>query len=229
MKKSLMPLILIALFLYSLSRWTGVMTENPLSYNLLAAGNFISLLCLILASLYGMIVMKNGTKKVSEEEEDMWRISLERHSCNAVLWTQAAFTVSFVTLIIGFMLVRDSHPIIALYALGLFAASFLGFMFTRYLTRYANPEFVFPDPNSPDYHEEVFNRFDDGEKHLMLKGLYRLYKWIIMLLVLLGFGLMFYSILSGKSQLISIIGIGCILLFVQTYFTLSLKPKKESF
>lgn len=48
------------------------------------------------------------------------------------------------------------------------------------------------------------------------------------MLMSLGFILMIYSAYSGKSQLISIIGIGFILLFIQVYYSLSLKPKKAN-
>ena len=93
-----------------------------------------------------------------------------------------------------------------------------GVVIGTYLMRYTHPEFRLPDPQSPTYQQELFDSYDDGEKYLMLKTLYKLYFWIIILLILLGIGLMFYSIFTGQSQLISIIGIGCILLFVQTYY-----------
>ena len=60
----------------------------------------------------------------------------------------------------------------------------------------------------------------------MLKGLYKLYAFVIWGLVILAFGLMFYSVFTGDSQLVSIIGIGVLLMLVQVSYTISLKPSK---
>lgn len=229
MKKIVLPFILLSIFLYSLSNWVGVIREQTATYNLLVLSNFICLLCLIIASIYGMSARSIGEKKVDFEEEDERQLSIERKAYDTVLWTQAALTISFVSIIAGFMLVRDLHPEIVSYAILLSILSFVGLGMVYYLNRYTNPEYKLPDPKSPTYQQELFDSYDDGEKHLMLKGLYKLYYWIITLLVFLSFGLMFYSIFTKQSQLISIIGIGCILLFVQTYYALSLKPKKSAF
>ncbi|MBY0097941.1 hypothetical protein [Mesobacillus maritimus] len=74
--------------------------------------------------------------------------------------------------------------------------------------------------------QEVFDQFDDGEKYVILKGLYKLHSFIIWGLVLLASALMFYSAFTGHSQVISIIGIGILLLLIQVIFTTSLKPTK---
>ena len=94
------------------------------------------------------------------------------------------------------------------------------------ITRITNPTFKFPDPQSKKYNQEFFDQFDDGEKYVILKGLYKLYSIVTWGLVLLAAALMFYSAFSGNSQLISIVGIGVLLLFIQVSYTISLKPSK---
>lgn len=225
MMRFFLPTTLLAIFLYSLSKWIGVVSSGTTVYNSLMFANFACLLCLIFASFYGLIVQTNGEKKVSFEEEDEWKLSIERKAYNTIIWTQVAFSISFVTFIAAFMLVRDTHPKVALFAVILFISSFLGLIITTYLVRYTHPEFKLADPNSPTYQQELFDSYDDGEKYVMLRGLYKLYYWMNILLVLLGLGLMYYSIFTKQSQLIAIIGIGCILFFIQTYYSLSLKPK----
>jgi|SRR5690625_846617 len=229
MKKFFLPITLTAIFLYALSNWLGIVSSGTIVYNLLILANFACLLSLSIASIYGLIVQINVEKKVSAEEEDEWQLSIERTVYSSLIWIQVAFSISFVTFISAFMLVRDTYPKVALYAILLYICSFFGWVLITYLSRYTHPEFKLPDPNSPTYQQELFDSYDDGEKHLMLKGLYKLYYWMNVLLILLGFGLMYYSIFSGESQLVAIIGIGCILLFTQTYYTLSLKPKKTIF
>lgn len=60
----------------------------------------------------------------------------------------------------------------------------------------------------------------------MLKGLYNLYQIFTWGLVLLAFCLMFYSAITGNSQLVSIIGIGILLMLIQVSYTISLIPSK---
>lgn len=227
MKKLLLPIVLISIFLYSLSGWLGILKEQTVTYNMIFMTNMICLLCLIIANMYSVFVQVKGKKQVDLEDEDEWRLSLERATYATISWIQVAFSISFVAFLAGFMLVRDSNPKVAFYAIVLFVSSLIALVIGTYLIRYTHPEFKLPDPQSPTYQQELFDSYDDGEKYLMLKSLYKLYFWIISLLILLGIGLMFYSIFTGQSQLISIIGIGCMLLFVQTYYSMSLKPKKS--
>ena len=189
----------------------------------------ICILCLIIANMYSVFVQVNGKKQVDfeDEDDDEWRLSLERATYAAISWIQAAFSISFVAFLTGFMLVRDSNPMVTFYAIVLFMSLFIALVIVTYLVRYTHPEFKLPDPQSPTYQQELFDSYDDGEKYLMLKSLYKLYFWINILLILLGIGLMLYSVFTGQSQLNSIIGIGCILLFVQTYYSISLKPQKS--
>lgn len=226
MKKLLLPIVLISIFLYSLSGWLGILNEQTVTYNMIFMANMICLLCLIIANMYSVFVQVKGKKQVDFEDEDDWRLSLERATYAAISWIQVALSISFVAFLAGFMLLRDSNPKVAFYAIVLFVSSVIALIIGTYLIRFTHPEFKLPNPQSPTYQQELFDSYDDGEKYLMLKGLYKLYFWIIILLALLGIALMFYSIFSGKSQLISIIGIGCILLFVQIYYSMSLKPKK---
>lgn len=88
------------------------------------------------------------------------------------------------------------------------------------------PNYSPPVPNTKEPVLDSLNMYDDGQKYLLLKSLYKLYFLIIFLLVLLIFGLMYYSILSGNNQTVSIIGIGVILLISLSIFTNSLKPQK---
>lgn len=104
--------------------------------------------------------------------------------------------------------------------------SFLSLFPSEKIVSITNPNFNFPNPQSKNYEQEYFNQFDDGEKYVMLKGLYQLYSLVTRGLVILAFILMFYSALTGDSQLVGIIGIGILLLLIQVSYTISLKPNK---
>ena len=226
MKKFGVPLIFVVILFYILKEFTSGYDQRSLTPNLLFVANIVSLICLTIASMYSAYIKHLSERPVSIQDEDEIQLTMERKSYSVVIWIQVALSVSFITLLVGFLLVRHSYPFIALYAIVLFVVSLIALVLATYLMRFTHPEFKLPDPKSPTYQQELFDSYDDGEKYIMLKSLYKLYYLIIAILGFLAFGLMFYSAFTGDSQLISIIGIGAILLFVQIYYSISLKPKR---
>ena len=155
-------------------------------------------------------------------DEDIYFNQLERRSYNASYFACTAFVIAFITLVIGFILVRDSHPMIALLSFILWTGSLFSSNFKMF-------EFLFPNYKIPDRKDTVVDTldiYDDGQKHKLLITLYKLYFTTILLFILLAFALMFYSIFSGNNQIVSIIGIGIILLILFNGLSGSLKPAK---
>ncbi|MEC2077189.1 hypothetical protein [Metabacillus fastidiosus] len=183
MKKLILPIALTAIFLYSLSGWLGVFKEKTIIYNIFFILNIVCLICLIIASIYGSFIQIRSGKQVSFEKEDDWQLSLEHAAYIGITWIQVAFSISFIAFITSFVLIRDSHPKIVLYAMLLFTLSLITLTIATYLIRYTRPEFKLPDPKSHTYQQELFdisdqglfNMYDDGEKYIMLKNLYKLY------------------------------------------------------
>lgn len=226
MKKFGVPLILLVILIYILKEFTIGYDQRGVTPNLIIVANIVSFISLTIASMYNAYINHLSERPVSIQDEDTLQLTIERKSYSVVIWLQIALSVSFITLLVGFLLLRHSYPMIALYAIVLFVFSLVALVLATYLMRFTHPEFKLPDPKSPTYQLELFDSYDDGEKYIMLKSLYKLYYLIIAVLGFLAFGLMFYSAFTGDSQLISIIGIGAILLFVQIYYSISLKPKR---
>ncbi len=226
MKKIGVPLIYLVILFYILKKFTSGYDQRSVTPNLLFAANIVSFICLTIANIYNAYIKYLSERSVLIQDKDDIQLTLERKSYSVVIWIQVSLSISFITLLIGFLLVRDSYASIAFYAAVLFIVSIIALGLSMSLMRFTHPEFKLPNPTSPTYQQELFDSFDDGEKYMMLKSLYKLYFLIIGALVLLAFGLMYYSAFTGDSQLISIIGIGAILLFVQTYYSISLKPKR---
>ena len=226
MKKFGVPLILLVILIYILKEFTIGYDQRGVTPNLIIVANIVSFISLTIASMYNAYINHLSERPVSIQDEDTLQLTIERKSYSVVIWLQIALSVSFITLLVGFLLLRHSYPMIALYAIVLFVFSLVALVLATYLMRFTHPEFKLPDPKSPTYQLELFDSYDDGEKYIMLKSLYKLYYLIIAVLGFLAFGLMFYSAFTGDSQLISIIGIGAIILFVQIYYSISLKPKR---
>lgn len=221
MKSFSVPFILSAVLLYTLKEFTSGFSNRDLVPNLLFATNIISLTCLNITSIYSIYIKHLSMRSILLQEEDALLLTLERISYSAIIWIQISLSLSFVTLLVGFLLIRDSHPFIVFHSILLFIIAFVSLVLGTYLLRYMQPEFK----PSDTFNQDLFSSYNDEKKSVMLKSLYKLYFWMIALLVLLAFGLMIYSAFTTNTQIVSIIGIGVILLFVQLYYSTSLKSK----
>ena len=224
-----MILLLIALILTisSSKQLFNFYMNISLEENLLMFSNIFCGVCLIVVAIYKLYIERSLSVESQQSDEDLYLNKLERKSYNASYYVLIASVVSFLTFTIGFILLRESNPKVVLMAVVLSIISFCCFFVPgQKMMELTLPNYKITDVNSKDPIADTLDYYDDGLKHLMLKSFYKLYFSLILAFVLLIFALMFYSIFSGNSQIVSIIGIGIILLFLLITFTVSLKPKK---
>lgn len=221
-------MIRLAIFLtitfYSIQQLFNGYASAPLYENLLIISNIICGTCLLIAAIYSLYLERAVKKVVTHVDEDIYFNQLERRSYNASYFACTAFVIALITLVIGFILVRDSNPTIALTSFLLCTVSLFSINLKN--LEFLYPNMKFPDPNSKDTVVDTLDIYDDGQKHILLKSLYKLYFTTILLFIFLAFALMFYSIFSGNNQIVSIIGIGFILLILVNGLSGSLKPAK---
>jgi hypothetical protein len=219
-------LVYSAVFLYGLQQLASGFTNQSFEGNTMMMVNLLVIVCLIVARLLLHKAEQANLKKVDIELEDQHQLLLERKVYHAMTFSQIAVCLSFIALLVGFLLLRDTEPVIAFWSWVLSVIAFIDLFPSQKITEITNPTFKFPNPQSKNYSQEVFDQFDDGEKYVMLKSLYKLHSFIIWGLVLLASALMFYSVFTGHSQVISIIGIGILLLLIQVIYTTSIKPNR---
>ncbi|WP_107840702.1 DUF3169 family protein [Metasolibacillus meyeri] len=217
--------IYVLIMLYSLSKWVGQFTQQSTEANVLMLVNIIGVLALIIAELYYRKVGHGLQLTVDVEQEDNHLTKLESIAYSAMCYQQVALCLGFSVLVIGFILLRESNPQIVLMGFIIILLS-LFLMPNKKIMNLTNPNFTLPNPHSKNYYKELVNQYDDGQKHTMLHGLYLLHFLCSLGLVLLALGLMYYSVFSGNSQVISIVGIGVLLLCNQVGFAVILKPKQ---
>lgn len=219
-------LLVCGITIYNLQLFISGLSELSLSENALIASNIICGICLIVVAAYSIYIERALSSEISAVDEDVFYNRLERKSYTASYFYQSALVFCFMTLTIGFILVRDSNPEIPFVALILSLIALFFFIPSKKMLNLTYPNFKMPDKNSKGPFTEALNYYDDGQKHLLLKSLYKLYFSMIGAFIFLVFALMFYSIFSGNNQTVSIIGIGIILLFVLNALSMSLKPDK---
>ncbi|WP_240758502.1 DUF3169 family protein [Lysinibacillus sp. SGAir0095] len=221
-----MLVVYTLIFLYGLyelkSRFNGQVMEE----NLLYIVNLVIVFCLILARYKINNAVRGSLLEVESENEDDHHLELERRAYSAAVYIQVAFSLATVATLVGFILLRESQPDIVGVSAVLMVVSFFNLFPSDKIIKITNPTFTLPDPKSKNYQQEYFDQFDDGEKYVMLKGLYKIYSLVTWGLFILAIALMYYSVFSGNSQIISIIGIGIFFMLVQVSFTQSLKPNK---
>ena len=219
-------LVITAVMLYfNVQQFITINNAGLQEYSFIVC-NILCSICLFVLANYKLYIERGLSKQVLPDDEDVTFNKFERALYKASFFGLLAIVLSLVTLIISFITVRDSHPVIAGYSFLLCTISLFSYMIGP-----KSSELLFPNLNDNLMKqvtsvEETLEFYDDGQKHVMLKALYRLYFSVIMGLVLLMFFLMFYSIFSGVSQIISIIGIGILLLVMLIVFMMCLMPKK---
>lgn len=226
--------MIFLVMMFALTIYSGKMLWNgfenvPLEENLLMISNVVCCALLLIAAAYKYYIERSLSNEVLPIDEDLLLNKLERKSYTASYYVQSACVLSFMAFTIGFILSRESNPKIVLVAFVLCLLAAFGFFVPgQKMTELTHPNYKFPDPKSKDPVANTLEYYDDGQKHIMLKSLYKLYFSIIGAFILLIFSLMFYSIFSGNNQIVSMIGIGIILLFVLNALSMSLKPAKIS-
>ena len=219
-------LLVCGITIYNLQLLVSGLSELSLSENALIASNIICGICLIVVAAYSIYIERALSSEISAVDEDVFFNRLERKSYTASYFYQSALVFCFMTFTIGFILVRESNPEIPFVALILSLIALFFFIPKNNMVELIYPNFKIPDKNSKDPIAESLDFYDDGQKHLLLKSLYKLYFSIIGAFIFLVFALMYYSVFSGNNQTVSIIGIGIILLFVLNALSMSLKPDK---
>ncbi len=215
--------ICISITFYCIQQLFNGYANASLYENLLIISNIICASSLLIAAIYNLYLSQALKKDVTHIDEDIYFNQIERRSYNSSYFGGSAIVIAFITFVIGFILVRDSYPMIALLSLILFIVSLFPPSFNIFTFLF--PNYKLPDSNIKDT-VSTLDFYDDGQKHTLLKSLYKLYFTTILLFIFLAFALMFYSIFSGNSQIVSIIGIGIILLILVNGLSGSLKPAK---
>lgn len=188
--------------------------------------NIICGLFLMIAARYKRTIERSLSNAATNIDEDLYYNTLERKTYHASYYVQSAVVLSFLGFTTGFIFFRDSNPKLVLIAFVLCFLALFFFLPNPKMMTLTYPHYKIPDPKSKDPVADTLAYYDDGQKYLLLKSLYRLYFFILFAFVLLILGLMYYSIFSGNNQTVSILGIGVILLIMMNALSRSLKPAK---
>lgn len=181
----------------------------------------------IVILIYSFVKKKNLLKMHNDKNRAMDEDDYDIYRYNAVNDIVSATTIAVILSIIS-LAVQAVTPsivwIIILTVVLVFVSTFMNLKYSG-LLRIVYPERNFPEPGDKDYNKKLFESSDEGEIVIMANGLYK--SWILMTMLLFGslIVLIFYSLITGESQIFSIILIGFILIISQLKYAGEIREK----
>ena len=183
----------------------------------------VSILLLIF-SLFGYIKIKEEAKKqVSGDEEDERDKLQNKRYGDIVLAANVSMYFSLAMLALVATTVQHNAFVFISLALILVSLS-LGFVYLE-LVKTINPNRDIPTVNDKQFAKKLLEMSDEGERHIMLQGMYRAFTSINPLLFFAVLALIAYSIISGVSQLFGIFTILLILVIINAQYMLTIRKK----
>ncbi|SOC40819.1 DUF3169 family protein [Salinicoccus kekensis] len=165
-------------------------------------------------------VSKDYTKYMDMDSYDVYRY-------NKFNDIQVVDTLMMILALVsvGIFVILESHFLLTLIAV-------IAFLVTLWLTITHTglvgrlyPDRKLPKPGDKKYAEKLLAASDEGERHIMLNGLYKTHG-LIQVGLMIGIILMiFYSLLTGESQIFSIIVAGVLLILAQLKYSMEIREK----
>lgn len=179
---------------------------------------------LLLFSVVGYTKIKAEAKKsVRGEEEDEREVRQSKRYGDITLATSIAMYLSLAML--ALVAVTPQHNAFVFISLALVLISFSSNMIYSELAKMIYPHRNFPSVNDKHYAKKLMEMSDEGERYVMLQGMYKAFTSINLLLFFAVLALIGYSVISGVSQLFGIFSILFILIVINMQYILSIRNK----
>ncbi|ATP41488.1 hypothetical protein CSE16_16235 [Solibacillus sp. R5-41] len=177
--------------------------------------------------IFSLIRLATIKKKASQtlygEEEDLRDDWLYKKYSDVSLASSTALILSIVILCIG-VITEEVFPLIIISLILVFFSSIVSIM-TGNSMRYVYPDRNLPNQNDKNYMNKLLEAADEGERHIILNGLYSAYNLMYVLLIFALVLFMVYSVLTGESQLFSILVISLILISINAQYIFKVRSK----
>ncbi|WP_449538823.1 DUF3169 family protein [Ferdinandcohnia sp. Marseille-Q9671] len=179
---------------------------------------------LIALSLFRIQQIKSLNKQTfSGDEEDEVEDRKYKLAADYSLFTNSSFVFSI--LLLSLCLITDQNLLFKLAAIGLIIIAYFMIQYMTHFMKQSNPERNIPSASDPEYAQNFLNYADDGEKHVILDGLYRSYNLLNISLIIAITLSTVYSVTGDHSQTFSIILMAVVLLVVNSKYFLVVRNK----
>lgn len=183
----------------------------------------IAVLLLVFSMVTIQRVKRKAKLQLRGEEEDELDSKQYKSYSDITLGSVVAMVLSVVATAIA---VITEQPIWVVVAAG---ATLIGAILISIITpgliKLIYPERDLPKPGEKDYAKKLLAVSDEGERHVMLEGLYRTHNTMNLALFIALLLLMIYSVSTGVSQLFAIFVVALILIIANVQYTFSIRNK----
>ncbi|EKF34742.1 DUF3169 family protein [Bacillus xiamenensis] len=179
---------------------------------------------LIIYCVSGISRMKKRVSlSVSGDEEDELEAKQYRTFTDVTLANTVSTILSIIA--IGMAIVTEQPLWLILINAALFIITIISSYVALSVLKLVYPNRPLPSPSDKDYGKKLLAISDEGEKHVMLDGLFHTHQMMNILLTGAMFILIVYSLGANHSQLFSIIIIGLVLIILNAYYMLKIRNR----
>lgn len=188
----------------------------------------IGLYTLILTLLGWSYIKHRQIKRINqrvfegEEEDEVEQIKYKKF-IDYALFVQSSSVISVLALCLALLHMESITLIVLGFVISV--VSFSGSFFMNNLMQLVYSDRNIPKISDPQYAEKLLESSDEGEKHVILNGLYRSHNLLSTLLIIGIVASTIYSIVSENSQIFSIVVMSIILLVTNGKYSLSVRNK----
>ncbi|MDR0120639.1 DUF3169 family protein [Bacillus pumilus] len=166
---------------------------------------------------------KRVSLSVSGDEEDELEAKQSRTFNDLSLSNTVSTILSIIA--IGIAIVTEQPIWLILVNAGLFIVTIISSYVAISVLKLVYPNRNLPSPSDKDYSKKLLAISDEGEKHVMLGGLFHTYQLMNILLTSAMFILIVYSLGANHSQLFSIIVIGLVLIILNANYMFRIRNR----
>ena len=224
--KTLIQMLIYAVFGFI----TAILLLKGFSFDftLYAFPAVISIFVIILIMLVRCFVIYNRIKKlkgkdVQGDEEDEVDMLIYKIFTDYSFLTSTSTTLSVLALCIS--LITNQPLSITILSIIAIVVSYIFTMSMTILLPMVYPDRNLPGLSEKNYAEKLLEASDEGERHVILIGLYKSYNLFTLALIIAILLATFYSISTGTSQLFSIIVMVIVLLLGHGKYCLAIRNK----
>lgn len=183
----------------------------------------VTFLLWIIGIVYRTQIVSLNNLQVDGELEDEVDLKKYRKFSDMSLSLQISSTLAIVGMSMSLMLSSAIYLVFVGIVMTL-GSYFLGIWMMNIVQK-MYPERDLPNITEAKYAEKLLAKSDEGEKHVMLHGLYKSYNLVNMLLVFGMIATAIYSMVTEQSQLFAVILMGVILIAVNSRYMFAIRNK----
>ncbi|MEI3613887.1 DUF3169 family protein [Pseudogracilibacillus sp. SO30301A] len=168
-------------------------------------------------------IKKLGSKNLQGDEEDEIDVLKYKKFSDYSLFSQSSSIIALLALCVVLMITKNMVLIVVGIIIAVISYLFVAFMVN--LVHFVYPEREIPSVSDSKYAEKLLETADDGERYIILNGLYKTYHLANTVLIFAMIGATLYSVFTDNSQVFSVVLMAIVLLVLNGNYLFAVRNK----